>query len=121
MPALWQWGGLCQRPSYHPFELAFSYRAADCCPLSLSVLGFVIGLPTLRLRGDYLAIATLGFGEIVRVVLFELGDYWRPPGIGGSSPRRRFFSAEIVAVLTILVLANIVRSSHGRAFVAVRE
>jgi|LFRM01.1.fsa_nt_gb branched-chain amino acid transport system permease protein len=86
-----------------------------------AVLGFVIGLPTLRLRGDYLAIATLGFGEIVRVVLLNLDITGGPRGLGGIFPKTTFFSAEIVAVLTILVLANIVRSSHGRAFVAVRE
>ena len=86
-----------------------------------ALLGFVIGLPTLRLRGDYLAIATLGFGEIVRVVLLNLDITGGPRGLGGIFPKTTFFSAELVAILTIIVIWNIIRSSHGRAFVAVRE
>ncbi|NLA59166.1 MAG: branched-chain amino acid ABC transporter permease [Firmicutes bacterium] len=89
--------------------------------LVAAVLGFVIGLPTLRLRGDYLAIATLGFGEIVRVVLLNLDITGGPRGLGGIFPKTTFFSAELVAVLTIVVIGNIIRSSHGRAFIAVRE
>ncbi|NLY31030.1 MAG: branched-chain amino acid ABC transporter permease [Firmicutes bacterium] len=86
-----------------------------------ALLGFVIGLPTLRLKGDYLAIATLGFGEIVRVVLLNLDITGGPRGLGGIFPKTTFFSAELVALLTIIVIGNIIRSSHGRAFVAVRE
>lgn len=86
-----------------------------------ALIGLLIGLPTLRLRGDYLAIATLGFGEIVRVVLLNLKITGGPRGLGGIAPKTTFFSAEVIAVLTVLVISNIIRSSHGRAFVAIRE
>lgn len=89
--------------------------------LVAALLGFFIGLPTLRLRGDYLAIATLGFGEIVRVVLLNLDITGGPRGLGGIFPKTTFFSAEVLAALTIIVIGNIIRSSHGRAFIAVRE
>jgi branched-chain amino acid transport system permease protein len=86
-----------------------------------ALIGLFIGLPTLRLRGDYLAIATLGFGEIVRVILLNLKITGGPRGLGGIAPKTTFFSAEIVALITIIIITNIVRSSHGRALVAIRE
>ena len=86
-----------------------------------ALIGLLIGLPTLRLRGDYLAIATLGFGEIVRVVLLNLRITGGPRGLGGIAPKTTFFSAEVVAIITVLVISNIIRSSHGRALVAIRE
>jgi len=86
-----------------------------------ALIGFLIGLPTLRLRGDYLAIATLGFGEIVRVVILNLKITGGPRGLGGIAPKTTFFIAEIVAILTVIIFSNIVKSSHGRAFVAIRE
>lgn len=86
-----------------------------------ALIGLLIGLPTLRLRGDYLAIATLGFGEIVRVILLNLKITGGPRGLGGIAPKTTFFLAEIVALITIIVITNIVRSSHGRALVAIRE
>ncbi|NMB25015.1 MAG: branched-chain amino acid ABC transporter permease [Firmicutes bacterium] len=86
-----------------------------------ALIGFLIGLPTLRLRGDYLAIATLGFGEIVRVVILNLKITGGPRGLGGIAPKTSFFSAEIVAILTVIVFVNMIKSSHGRAFVAIRE
>ena len=86
-----------------------------------ALIGLLIGLPTLRLRGDYLAIATLGFGEIVRVVILNLKITGGPRGLGGIAPKTSFFSAELVAILTVIIFANMIRSSHGRAFVAIRE
>jgi branched-chain amino acid transport system permease protein len=86
-----------------------------------ALIGLLIGLPTLRLRGDYLAIATLGFGEIVRVVILNLKITGGPRGLGGIAPKTSFFSAELVAILTVIIFVNMIRSSHGRAFVAIRE
>lgn len=82
--------------------------------------GFIIGLPTLRLRGDYLAIATLGFGEIVRIIFLNT-DY-----VGGAAgltvPKTAswpwFF---ILTVMTVVLITNLVNSTHGRAFISVRE
>lgn len=89
--------------------------------MASALIGLLIGLPTLRLRGDYLAIATLGFGEIVRVVILNLKITGGPRGLGGIAPKTTFFSAELAAILTIIIFVNLIRSSHGRAFVAIRE
>lgn len=89
--------------------------------LAAAILGFVIGLPTLRLRGDYLAIATLGFGEIIRVVILNIPRTGGPMGLTGIPKLTNFFVAEAVAVVTVVVITNIVRSSHGRAMLSVRE
>ena len=89
--------------------------------LAAAVAGVLVGLPTLRLRGDYLAIATLGFGEIVRVVLMNI-DY-----VGGASGLKDIPDVVnwpiifVSVVLSLLLIKNFVRSSHGRACLAVRE
>lgn len=85
-----------------------------------SLAGLIIGIPSLRLKGDYLAIATLGFGEIVRIFLLNI-DY-----VGGASGMQVshlttwpwVFGS---VILTILVIRNFTNSTHGRACIAVRE
>ncbi|MDI6870065.1 MAG: branched-chain amino acid ABC transporter permease [Bacillota bacterium] len=86
-----------------------------------AVMGVVVGIPTLRLKGDYLAIATLGFGEIIRVVIVNLDITGGPRGLPGIPPKTGFFVAEALAALTILVISNLINSAHGRAMLAVRE
>ena len=86
-----------------------------------AILGFAIGLPTLRLKGDYLAIATLGLGEIIRITILNI------PYVGGASglmgiPRYTTFTwAFFAMVLTIFFIKNFVNSSHGRACISIRE
>lgn len=86
-----------------------------------AVLGFLIGIPTLRLNGDYLAIATLGLGEIIRISILNI-DY-----VGGASgfmgiPRITSFPwAFGVTVLTIFFIKNFKNSSYGRSCLAIRE
>ncbi len=88
--------------------------------LVAGIAGFLIGLPTLRLRGDYLAIATLGFGEIVRIVFLN-SDYLGSAA-GLTLPRIAtwpwFF---FVTVISVALIHNFVRSTHGRACISVRE
>lgn len=93
----------------------------------------VLGTPTLKLRGDYLAIMTLGFGEIVRVVAINWMDLTNGPmgirgipapdlfGIPLGSPRAQFFFAVALAVVVVFAIARLVRSYVGRAWVAIRE
>lgn len=92
--------------------------------LCSAVAGFVVGMPSLRLRGDYLAIVTLGFGEIIRVVLLNMESVGGARGLYGI-PGPAFLPSCIIAYLcagiTFLVLWRITHSSHGRAFVSVRE
>ncbi|EIT84755.1 branched chain amino acid ABC transporter permease [Fictibacillus macauensis ZFHKF-1] len=85
-----------------------------------ALAGFVIGFPSLRLRGDYLAIATLGFGEIVRIAFLNV-DY-----VGGASGMmvEHFTTWPWVfgcMLVTILVILNFTRSTHGRACISIRE
>ncbi|EKP94780.1 branched-chain amino acid ABC transporter permease [Thermaerobacter subterraneus] len=92
--------------------------------------GLLVGIPSLRLRGDYLAIATLGFGEIISVLLslineVPVGD--RVIDVGGAQgligiPRHTTFAwTYLVAVLAIKVVWHFVHSTHGRACIAIRE
>lgn len=92
-----------------------------------SVFGFLIGFPTLKLEGDYLAIVTLGFGEIIRVVLVNLKSITGGPN-GKQFPTMltlnrtlAFFVIAGTLVLVIILLQNFIRSTYGRAIIAVRE
>lgn len=84
-------------------------------------MGYLVGLPSLRLKGDYLAIVTLGFGEIIRVILLNLEIVGGPRGLPGIPALSNFAWIFSSALITFFVLWRIVRSRYGRAFVAVRE
>jgi len=82
--------------------------------------GFLIGLPTLRLRGDYLAIATLGLGEIVRIFFLNMDSVGGASGM--SVPREINWTwAFWLMVVSVLIMMNFVNSTHGRACISVRE
>ncbi len=99
-----------------PFIVAILGGAA-----AAGFLGFVIGLPTLRLDGDYLAIATLGLGEIIRITILNI------PYVGGASgfmgiPRFSNFTWVFFAtVFTVFFIRNFINSTHGRACISIRE
>ena len=89
--------------------------------LVAGVAGFLIGVPTLRLKGDYLAIATLGLGEIIRVVLQNI-EYLG--GSAGISPVPKYTTWPWLfacTVITVAAIINLIDSSYGRAIVSVRE
>lgn len=86
-----------------------------------ALIGFLVGLPTLRLRGDYLAIATLGFGEIIRVTIINLEFIGGPRGLMGISFYTTFGWAYLFMVLSVVVIVNFINSTHGRACLAIRE
>jgi branched-chain amino acid transport system permease protein len=86
-----------------------------------ALLGLIVGLPSLRLRGDYLAIVTLGFGEIIGVVIRNIDAIGGSRGLPGIPPFTHFSWVYLGVVFTVLVVARLVHSSHGRAFLAVRE
>src|SRR5919112_2705866 len=88
--------------------------------LVAGLMGLLVGVPSLRLRGDYLAIVTLGFAEIIRIVILNLDV------VGGATGFTvpgdvNFLWVGIFAVLTIFVVRNIVRSDTGRALISIRE
>jgi branched-chain amino acid transport system permease protein len=89
--------------------------------LVAAVAGFVVGAPTLRLRGDYLAIATLGFGEIVRVVLLNIESVGAARGLSGIPHHATLFWVLGAIALCSWVIQALLDSTHGRAFLAVRE
>ena len=93
------------------------------------ICGFIIGLPALRLRGDYLAIVTLAFGEIVKTIFqnvtFTIGDKTVGGPVGIRTPRfdkqYLFIVGFVVVLITIAVIQNLIRSKHGRAITAIRD
>ncbi|WNS74845.1 branched-chain amino acid ABC transporter permease [Bacillus sp. DTU_2020_1000418_1_SI_GHA_SEK_038] len=85
-----------------------------------AVAGLIVGIPSLRLKGDYLAIATLGFAEIIRIVFLNI-DY-----VGGAAGMQvshltTWTYTFICLFVTILVIMNFTNSRHGRACISVRE
>ena len=104
--------------------------ALVCGGLAAGLAGLLVGVPSLRLRGDYLAIATLGFGEIISVLIalvdeIHLGG--RVIDIGGAQgmigiPRHTTFAWTFgAAVLAVKLVWHFVHSTHGRACIAIRE
>lgn len=85
------------------------------------LFGFLVGLPSLRLRGDYLAIVTLGFGEIIRVVVQNTEAFGRALGLSGIPQRSSFFMVAFWVFLTVLVARRIQKSPQGRSLLAIRE
>lgn len=86
-----------------------------------ALFGVLVGLPALRLRGDYLAIITLGFGEIIKNILNNLSITGGAKGLT-SIPRSTTFTwAFACVVITLFVIHTLIQSSHGRAIKAIRE
>ena len=90
-----------------------------------AICGIIIGIPALRLRGDYLAIVTLAFGEIVKSLFQNSSDESFGGSLGLSTPRydknHLFIIAFVLVLLTLTVVQNLMRSKHGRAITAIRD
>jgi branched-chain amino acid transport system permease protein len=97
-----------------PIALLLGFFAA-------SVFGILIGLPALRLRGDYLAIVTLGFGEIIRVVILNLDFTGGAYGLKGIARETTVTWVYISVLVTLLVIGTLIKSRHGRAILSIRE
>ena len=87
--------------------------------------GIIIGLPALRLKGDYLAIVTLAFGEIVRSVFMNTSEESFGGSLGLATPRydknTLFIIAFVLVLLCLAVIQNFIRSKHGRAITSIRD
>ncbi len=83
--------------------------------------GLLVGIPTLRLRGDYLAIVTLGFGEIIRVIFQNMQGVGGARGLSVAHGWTDFFWAFGAAAAAVYVVAALVHSTYGRGFLAVRD
>ncbi len=130
--------------------LSSDWAWLSCAPLAIAftaLAGLVLGVPTLRLRGDYLAIVTLGFGEIIRLLADNLSDITNGsrglnqvafPHLGDDRVRGGYFSSGnslvnvdygtwwfwlglALIVIVLLLVGNLERSRVGRAWVAIRE
>ena len=90
-----------------------------------ALCGIIIGIPALRLRGDYLAIVTLAFGEIVRSIFQNTSRESFGGAIGLSTPRfdkkYLFIIAFVLVLFTLAIIQNLIRSKHGRAVTAIRD
>ena len=105
-------------------------RRRRCCssrsargPLAAAIAGLLVGIPSLRLRGDYLAIVTLGFGEIIRVVILNIDAVGGARGLHRHPAASRTSSGSSpVAALTVVVVRNIVQlDASGARSLAIRE
>jgi len=95
--------------------------AMICGGLMAAAFGLAIGIPTLRLKGDYLAITTLGFGEIIRVFIVNIDYLGGPRGLPGIEKHTNYTWVFVITVLSVLAIRFIINSSHGRAMISVRE
>jgi len=99
-----------------PFIVAIM---AGACAAGL--LGLLIGLPTLRLSGDYLAIATLGLGEIIRITILNINYIGGASGLMGIPRYTNFAWVFFVCLFVLFFIKNFINSSHGRACISIRE
>jgi branched-chain amino acid transport system permease protein len=115
------------------FALCGFWLALPAAGVVALLFGLLLGIPTLRLKGDYLAIVTLGFGEIVKIFCNNLDSFTGGPnGILGikrpslgfvtlDSPQAFYWFCLAVLTLVVLIIARIADSRYGRAWIAVRE
>jgi len=119
------------------FTLVFSPHFAQTMPPSLqplffcvaliigglmaAIVGLGVGVPSLRLQGDYLAIVTLGFGEIIRVVFQNMESVGAASGLKNIPNFTNLFWVWSVAAITVFVVGCLVNSTYGRGFIAVHD
>ncbi|MCW2278354.1 branched-chain amino acid ABC transporter permease [Heliophilum fasciatum] len=103
-------------------KLGFPFGAALIVgAVGAALAGLIVGIPTLRLKGDYLAIATLGFGEIIRVIILNIEYVGGAAGLNGIAQYTNWHWIFFLTVATVLVIKNFMTSTHGRACIAIRE
>lgn len=89
--------------------------------IAAALAGILVGAPSLRLKGDYLAIVTLGFGEIIRVTFRNVESLGGALGLTGIPAYTNIFWVYLLAVLTIYVVLTMIHSTYGRGFIAVHD
>jgi branched-chain amino acid transport system permease protein len=106
-------GGLAENALFFGSLLAGGAAAA--------LAGLLVGIPSLRLRGDYLALVTLGFGEIIRVLLQNFEPLGGALGLNGIPPYTTVFWVVASAAFAVFTVGCLVRSTYGLGFLAVRD
>ncbi|AWK50227.1 branched-chain amino acid ABC transporter permease [Clostridium beijerinckii] len=99
-----------------PFIASIFIAAIIAC-----IFAALIGYPTLKLTGDYFAITTLAFCEIIRIVIMNINAVGGARGFTGIPKETNFTLAFLFMVITVIVIYNIIHSSQGRAMLSVRE
>jgi branched-chain amino acid transport system permease protein len=89
--------------------------------IAAGAAGLVVGIPSLRLKGDYLAIVTLGFGEIIKVIIENVDALGGARGLSIDTQYTNLFWVYATAAITIYVVLNLVNSTYGRGFLTVRD
>ncbi len=109
-------------------EANYGWETSATLPIGLlaggllaAVMGLLIGIPALRLKGDYLAIITLGFGEIIRVIIQNLEITGGASGISRVTRVNNITWTYIVMVIVVIIIFTLARSRHGRAIISIRE
>ncbi|NLK96993.1 branched-chain amino acid ABC transporter permease [Defluviitalea saccharophila] len=85
------------------------------------IFGILVGVPALRLKGDYLAIITLAFGEIIRVIILNLKITGGARGLKGIPPLTGFNSVFWITIIIVAIIYTLINSRHGRAIISIRE
>ena len=111
---------LMRGPQEDPWRIFFVLSVLTGASAA-ALAGWIVGKPSLRLRGDYLAIVTLGFGEIIRVIIENTPFFGGAIGLSPIPHRADFAWIWSVVIITILVAKRLRDSTHGRAFLSVRE
>ena len=111
---------LMRGPAQDPSRIFFMFTIVAGAGAA-ALAGWVVGKPSLRLKGDYLAIVTLGFGEIIRVVIENTPLFGGAIGLSPIPHRSNFTWIFFAATATVLLARRLRDSTHGRAFLAVRE
>ena len=95
--------------------------------LCAALAGLIIGIPALRLKGDYLAIITLGFAEIIRVVMLNIDDVLGfqltggAKGLTGIPSYTNFLNTFIVVAISLFLIHTMMKSRHGRCILSIRD
>lgn len=109
-----------------PDGISFAIGLALACAVA-ALFGVLIGIPALRLTGDYLAILTLGFGEIIRITLNNIDDvlgfklFYGSKGLKNIPKYSNFTNVFICVVITCFAIHTLMKSRHGRAILAIRD
>jgi len=104
-----------------PLQPVYFFVATVAAGVAASLVGLVVGIPSLRLKGDYLAIVTLGFGEIIRIFILNVNAVGGARGLGGIPLMSNMYWIVGWVVFTCIFLARLIRSVSGKQFMAVRD
>lgn len=102
--------------AHMPFVASIFIGAVVAC-----IFAALIGYPTLKLTGDYFAITTLAFGEIIRIIIMNINVAGGARGFTGIPIKTTFSVAFIFMVISLIIIKNVLNSSQGRAMLSIRE